>query len=59
MKESFKCPENKGYTLAVDNDDEATLISILTPWKDKFRQEYIVCLDGDELQRFKEAVARL
>jgi len=59
MKDKFKCPENKGYMLVVDGEDETKLISIFTPWKDKFRQEHIICLEGDELQRFKEAVARL
>jgi len=59
MKEKFNCPENKGTQLIVDGEDDVKLISIMTPWENKFRQEWIVCLEGDELERFKKAVAAL
>ena len=59
MKAKFNCPENIGTQLIIDGEDDTKLISIMTPWKDKFRQEWIVCLEGAELDRFKDAVARL
>tara|TARA_R110002033_G_scaffold25265_4_gene58641 strand:+ start:3868 stop:4047 length:180 start_codon:yes stop_codon:yes gene_type:complete len=59
MKAYFNCPENDGTQLIVDGEDDTKLISIMTPWKDKFRQEWIVCLEGEELARFKKAVAEL
>jgi len=60
MKERFNCPENKGTQLVIDNeDDEFKLISIMTPWENNLRQEWVVCLSGDDLQRFKDTVAAL
>ena len=57
--EKFDCPENKGTSLKIDSDDEIVLVSILTPWKNRLQEEHIVCLDKEELQRFKQAVANL
>lgn len=59
MTDTFECPENKGTTLKVQKDDDQAMISILTPWEGRFRDEFIVCLNQDELARFKAVVADL
>jgi hypothetical protein len=59
MKTYFNCPENDGTQLIVDGEDTPALISIMTPWEGKFRKEWIVGLEGDELERFKKAIAEL
>lgn len=59
MTDTFECPENKGTTLKVQKDDNQAMISILTPWVGRFRDEFIVCLSADELERFKAVVSEL
>ena len=59
MVDTFDCPENPNTQLRVDSDDENKIISILTPRKNGFRAEWLVCLEGEELARFKKVVAAL
>jgi hypothetical protein len=59
MKSEFVCPENQTVLIVNNRGDDLKTISVLTPWEGRGRWEYVVCLEGEELERFKEAVAKL
>lgn len=59
MKDKFYCPENPNTKLIVNGEHEDfKMISIITP-HGRGWMENIVCLQGEELDRFKKAVAQL
>lgn len=58
-KQWFDCEENLGQRMTVENDgDGAAIIAVISPIKNGWR-ELPVCLTGEELERFKSAVAAL
>lgn len=59
MKSEFLCPENQTVLIVNNHDDDLKAISVLTPREGLTRCEYVVCLEGEELERFKAAVAKL
>lgn len=53
----IKCGENDGQTLVVNS--EYNCVSTMLPWEGCTRDEYVVAIPREELDAFKEAVAKM